>query len=175
MRPPLAGASETRQAGPLKHQVLALQTGDTIFEALWEFAGTNTLPALAKNSYIQATGICAVQLGELNQIRSFRLLVREPADLRLLGRPPWWEPLPVGKMLGTAIALSGVGLVWIWLLRRQVSQRTAELQVAKDTADSANQAKSDFLSSMSHELRSPLNGILGYAQILERFTLKNAT
>jgi len=34
-------------------------------------------------------------------------------------------------------------------------------------ADKANLAKSDFLSSMSHELRSPLNAILGFAQLME--------
>ena len=41
------------------------------------------------------------------------------------------------------------------------------LQSAKLAAERANQAKSDFLSSMSHELRSPLNAILGFAQLLE--------
>ena len=41
------------------------------------------------------------------------------------------------------------------------------LQDAKVTAETANQAKSDFLSSMSHELRSPLNAILGFAQLLD--------
>jgi signal transduction histidine kinase/CheY-like chemotaxis protein/purine-cytosine permease-like protein len=44
----------------------------------------------------------------------------------------------------------------------------AALQRAKDVAESANLAKSHFVTSINHELRSPLNAILGYAQLLER-------
>jgi PAS domain S-box-containing protein len=44
------------------------------------------------------------------------------------------------------------------------------LQGAKLAAEKANLAKSDFLSSMSHELRSPLNAILGFAQLMESGT-----
>lgn len=41
------------------------------------------------------------------------------------------------------------------------------LELARLQADSANLAKSEFLSNMSHELRSPLNAILGFAQLIE--------
>ena len=42
-----------------------------------------------------------------------------------------------------------------------------ELKQAKIAAEEASLAKSDFLSSMSHELRSPLNAILGFAQLID--------
>ena len=45
-----------------------------------------------------------------------------------------------------------------------------DLIAALAAAEEANQAKSDFLSRMSHELRSPLNAVLGFAQLLQSGT-----
>jgi PAS domain S-box-containing protein len=49
---------------------------------------------------------------------------------------------------------------------RTLQENNVELERAKAAAEKASLAKSDFLSSMSHELRSPLNAILGFAQLI---------
>jgi signal transduction histidine kinase/CheY-like chemotaxis protein len=49
----------------------------------------------------------------------------------------------------------------------------AELQRAKEVAEAANLAKSRYVVGLSHELRSPLNAISGYAQLLEQDTSLN--
>jgi PAS domain S-box-containing protein len=51
-------------------------------------------------------------------------------------------------------------------LDQSLQETNVQLENARFAAEKANLAKSDFLSSMSHELRSPLNAILGFAQLM---------
>jgi len=79
-------------------------------------------------------------------------------------------------LIGTFLLVLTIAGAWYLSVevRREVA-RSENLAIfaknaaekGKAEADSANQAKSDFLSSMSHELRTPLNAIIGFSQLLE--------
>ncbi|MEM8868571.1 MAG: transporter substrate-binding domain-containing protein [Verrucomicrobiota bacterium] len=67
----------------------------------------------------------------------------------------------------TAIILAVIiALFFVYELKRIVRLRTLELETAKNEAEAANHAKSLFLANMNHEVRTPLNAIIGNTQLL---------
>ncbi|MEA3554254.1 MAG: response regulator [Campylobacterota bacterium] len=48
-----------------------------------------------------------------------------------------------------------------------IEQKTKEYKIAMQTAQNANNAKSQFLANMSHEIRTPLNAIMGFIELLK--------
>ena len=47
-----------------------------------------------------------------------------------------------------------------------LAEKTKNLTAAKIAAEAANQAKSDFLATISHELRTPMNGVMGMSDLM---------
>ncbi|MEJ0006626.1 MAG: ATP-binding protein [Steroidobacteraceae bacterium] len=59
-------------------------------------------------------------------------------------------------------------------LENRVRSRTAELNIARESAEQAVRAKSTFLATMSHEIRTPMNGVIGLIEVLSESSLRPA-
>lgn len=57
------------------------------------------------------------------------------------------------------------------VMAAEIGQRERELEKARDQAEAANRAKSIFLTNMSHEVRTPLNGVIGLSGVLSATAL----
>ena len=71
-----------------------------------------------------------------------------------------------------SVAFITIGMVLqqsaLALEQKKLAMRTRDLEIAKEFAETANRAKTSFLSNMSHELRTPMNFIMGLTGLAKR-------
>ena len=78
---------------------------------------------VASTAILEVAGVCVRDAGELGGPTLARLHLRAAADVVVRRNPFPWDSLPPGRILAVSAALGAIALVWITLLRRQVSQR----------------------------------------------------
>ena len=105
--------------------------------------------------------------GKIQGILNKDSMLSQPLSLSLLMRR---YPAQMALLLGFIGVLAG--LLAFLLVSSSARQRKSEqLAAAKLAADEANDAKSEFLSRMSHDMRTPLNGIIGMTYLTSRLDL----
>jgi len=115
---------------------LQLSSGDTLFPAILpkNLAGSD-LRAWKIGSKLRLTGICAVGVDVQDHVRagvavprSFRILMRSPADVTVLEGPSWWTPAHALILLGLALTATLFVLGWVATLRKRVEMQADALR-----------------------------------------------
>ncbi|MCS6948593.1 MAG: ATP-binding protein [Steroidobacteraceae bacterium] len=178
-----------RRARPAAQDVPRWEVGFSYAAAAqalaWSYGATRLAPTAVERDFavlaVTLVAVAAVSTSALAPCRRaltlFVVLILAPFGLHLLGSDDWSQ-----IVVGVALLVAMGALLWsgyqsnrsLCQLMRTELELSAAVQSAaqaRSAAEEANQAKSRFLATMSHEVRTPLNGILGLAEMLQSSSL----
>lgn len=142
--------ARTKEIFNLKEQDIACYTIYDITSPNQDTSQFNEILTKAQNSTPQIIEWLGIQLETLQEI-----------PLQISINPSVWYDKPVL-----------VSVVRDFTERKNFEK---ELIAAKEKAEESNQLKNEFLNNMSHEVRTPMNGIIGFTEMLEEPDLSDET
>jgi len=156
-------------------QFLVLQApSGVIFHAYLESSYPGVDFAYLQNgSKVAITGVCLIETGstwiagETWRAKAFRILMRSPADISLLQRPPWWDLKKLFWTVGILVGVVFVAFVWVALLRLRVHKQTRIIRNQLQTAA--------FLKERYEELFENANDMMLTNDLNGRVTSINKT
>ena len=165
-------------------QSLLLQDGNVIFQAILEGAdNADNFDGVKNGSVVSVTGVCRIEPGGEWvpgpgwRAKSFSVLMRSPADVAVLRSPPWWT---LQKVLWMSCGLAFVALAafgWVGVLRRQVAERTRQLEVESQQRQMAERRREieQERARMAHDLHDDLGTGLTEVNMLTTLVKSPAT
>jgi signal transduction histidine kinase len=177
IRTVVEGRAGPRGASPTLLRLLVA----TVSCAIW--AAAPWLSFTAGSLFSVAVGVALLMAGYVLVFTQMRAAPREAMIVSapysamvvflivgLWGSPGFWVVLGMVPVLGLALLIKVVITQMrdeeLGAVNRRQAALIVELEQARDRANAANAAKSNFLGVISHELRTPMNGVLGAAELL---------
>ena len=177
IRTVVEGRAGPRGASPTLLRLLVA----TVSCAIW--AAAPWLSFTAGSLFSVAVGVALLMAGYVLVFTQMRAAPREAMIVSapysamvvflivgLWGSPGFWVVLGMVPVLGLALLIKVVITQMrdeeLSAVNRRQAALIVELEQARDRANAANAAKPNFLGVISHELRTPMNGVLGAAELL---------
>ena len=112
-------------------------------------------------SRVRVTGVCIETLDDSGRPEAFKVRMRSAADMVVLERPSWWTLEHTIWVLAGMTLFGLACFTWAVVLGRQARY----LEAAREHAEAASRLKSEFLANVSHEILTPMNGVIGMTQL----------
>jgi signal transduction histidine kinase len=154
---------------------LVLSSGEATLSAVYDGAAFEPLRDLEPGSELMVTGVMQVEMvGDEGLssmasdpiVKQLSLMLRSPADVRVLRTPSWWTASRLAAALSGLAAVLVGSLLWVGLLRRQVAATTerlaSEMRRRRDAAvefDASLRERNRLAANLHDTLLQTLTGI----------------